>query len=392
MNKTSILLIAIAALLLNSCTNKISQDHSTEVTPIVLDFDKKMKSIHDIDLINDVEIISLHCDEVIIGNIDKVIKFDTIIYLMDSRQNKSIYLFNLQGDFIHSISNYGQGPEEYIQLTDMFIDVTDSTLNILSRMDRKLFKYDLKGEELRVIEKTPKSFFSMKKIDKGYMAYMGNFSEDMTKRYNLWLLNENLEITDHYFEIDEKWESIMSAGGSDYSTYKDMSYYITPMDFSIYLITDGEVKTKYTFDLGKLKWSKEVNVESLNQQEKIDLYQNYIYRFYNFQETKNHLIVNFLHKGQFLLGVYDKEKQESNIVTLDPYEDKYFFSFGQIIDFDENTIYTIITAENIKKLWDGKDEYNNYEEKYPTQIANLRKKFKTVREDDNPFLVMYSID
>ena len=190
MSKNIFFLVIIIFYLLHGCKDKLKKSYSEEIYPIELDFQKKMKSVHNIDLINNVDIISLDCDGVIFGNIDKVIKFDTIIYLMDRDQNKSIYLYNLQGDFISSISNYGQGPEEYIQLTDMFIDPIDSSLNVLTRMDKKLFKYDLRGEELLVIEKTPKSFSSMKKMGKGYMANMGNYSEDMTKRYNLWLLNE----------------------------------------------------------------------------------------------------------------------------------------------------------------------------------------------------------
>lgn len=390
MNKTNFTLLLIASILVFSCTNKTTQEQSDEVTPIELDFQKKMNSVHDINLITDVDIISLDCDEVIIGKIDKVIKYDTIIYLMDRFQNKSVYLYDLQGNFIRSISNHGQGPEEYIQLTDMFIDPIDSTLNIVSRMDRKLFKYDLRGEELRVIENTPKSFTYIKKFNKGYMAHMGNYSEDKTKPYNLWFLDENLETTNHFFEIDEMWESQLSTGGSVFSEYKDMHYYITPMDYNIYEITDNEVKIKYTFDVGKLKWPKMDKNEKENRL--FELINEYLFRFYNFQETKNHLIVYLLYKGQYLMGVYNKEKQEVNIATLEPYEDKYFFGFGNIISFDEKTIYTIIDAERIKTMWDGKDEYNNFEEEYPNQVKNLREKFDTIREDGNPFLIMYSLD
>ena len=91
--------------ILHSCNNKPQLSYS-EVTSIKLDFDKEMKSIHDVNLIKDVDIISLDCDEVIIGEIDKIIKFDTIIYLMDKNQNKSIYLYNIEGAFLRSISNY----------------------------------------------------------------------------------------------------------------------------------------------------------------------------------------------------------------------------------------------------------------------------------------------
>ncbi len=385
-------MVIISFCLLHGCKGKPGRDASGEGITVKLDFQKDLKSIHDIGLIKDVEVINLDCDEVIIGEIDKVIRFDTIIYLMDKSQNRSIYLFNLEGDFVNVISNYGNGPEEYVQLTDMFIDPGDSTLNIVSRVDNKLFKYDMRGEKLLAIKKTPKSFTSMMKTDNGYMAYVANWIQDPEEPYNVWLMNENLEIREHFFEIDKIGESRSPSAGSVFSNYRDMYYYITPMDYHIYSVTDGQVEVKYSFDLGSLQWPDVSKAEMRNDDKRRELVNKYVHRFYNFQKTENHLIVKFLYKNQYVLGVYNKKEKETNIVKLTHNEGKYFFPFGNIIGFDEGTIYTTIEASDMKRIWDGKDEYNNYEEKYPDQIDNLRKKFKIIREDGNPFLVMYSIN
>ncbi len=385
-------LVIISFCLLHGCKDKPGRDSSGEMITVKLDFQKDLKSIHDIGLIKDVEVINLDCDEVIIGEIGKVIRFDTIIYLMDKSQNRNIYLFNLEGDFMNVISNYGNGPEEYVQLTDMFIDPGDSTLNIVSRVDNKLFKYDLRGEKLLAIQKTPKSFTSMMKTDNGYMAYMANWIQDPEEPYNIWLMNENLEIREHFFEIDKTLGSRSHSDGYVFSVYRDIYYYITPMDYHIYVIADDHVEAKYSFDLGRLQLPDVSKAEIMNDDKRRELVNKYVYRFYNFQETENHLVVHFIFQGQNLLGVYNKKEKEANIVELSAYEGKYFFSFGNIIGFDEETIYTTVEASKMKRMWDGKDEYNNFEEKYPEQIDNLRKKFKTIREDGNPFLVMYSIN
>ncbi|RNC63308.1 6-bladed beta-propeller [Proteiniphilum sp. X52] len=331
MNKNIFYLIMIVFFLPYGCKNKSIKNDPEETTSIQFDIQRELKSIHDIGLIKDVEIISLDCEEVIIGNIDEVVKFDTIIYLMDKTQNMSIYIFNLEGGLIHSISNFGNGPAEYIQLTDMFVDPADSSLNIVSRIDKKLFKYDLKGEELRTIGKNPKSFTSMRKMDKGYLAYMGNYSEDRTKPYNLWLLNENLKTVDHYFEIDKIWEGQYSTDGAVFSAYKNMYYYITPRDYNIYVIENNKLTTKYNFNFGKWSLPKINETDVVNEKRLFELKNEYIYRFYNFQETENHLIVKLLHKGRYLLGVYNKNNKQANIVTLDPYEGKYFLVLYEIL-------------------------------------------------------------
>jgi len=392
MDKHVILLLLVIALFFQGCKSKSEGNASTESINIKLDLEKEMKSIHEIDLINDVEIINLDCDEVIIGEINKVIRFGSILYLMDKFQNKSIYLFDVNGKYISSISNYGNGPEEYIQLTDIFIDSDDSTLNVLSRIDNKLLKYDQKGEKLLSIKKTPKSFTSMQKIPNGYVGYVSNWIQDLDEPFNVWLMDENLEITEHYFEIDKILQNRNHADGYVFSQYNDTCYYITPIDYNIYVANNDYVGKKYLYDLSKYQITDNMKAEMLDDEKRLELINKYVYRFYNFQETKMHLIVHFIFRGQEIVAVYNKMTKNTEVVKLNPYEGKYFIPFGKIVSFDQKTIFTTIGASNLERIWKGKDAHNNFEEKYPTQIDNLRKKIKSIREDGNPFLVLYSIN
>lgn len=389
--KSAYLLILLACYFLAGCLDNSKDKVSNEIITVKPNLKENPKNIHDIGLIRDVEVISLDCDEVIIGPIDKVIKFGSMIYILDKSQNNSIYIFDVKGNYINSISKHGNGPDEYIQLTDIFIDSMDSSLNIVSRVDEKIFKYDSRGEELKGIIKTDKPFTSITKMNKGYIGYMGNWIQDKQKSSNLWILDKNLKPKAHYFEIDESWESRNHNNGYPFSNYNDTYYYTTPMDYNIYEITDESVLIKYSFDLGEMQWPNTSSVDIKNDNKRRELINQYIHRFHYFQETENHLIVHFIFKGQNLLGVYNKNSKEANIVSLNPYEGKYFFSFGNIIGIDEETLYTSIDAWNMKRIWDGKDEYNNFEKTYPNQVNNLREKFKTMREDGNPFLVMYSL-
>ncbi|MDH6343628.1 hypothetical protein M2480_002386 [Parabacteroides sp. PFB2-12] len=384
--------IGVFVCFLYSCESKSSRESAEGGSVVKFDFQKELKSIHDIDLIRDVDIISLDCEDVIIGRIDKVIKFDTIIYLMDKTQNRSVYLFSDKGNFIRSIDHYGNGPNEYIQLTDMFINPTDSTLNIVSRADQKILKLNLAGNILYEVKKTAKSFTSISKTNEGYVAYMGNYSQDKEYPYNLWRLNEHFDPIEYHFEIESWQEGHYSSNGYAFSSYKGNNYYITPGDFNIYSLSDGQIKVAYSYDLGRLHWPKLSEQEWSDDKKLFEMKNKYIYHFYHFQETDSHLIVNFLYQGQYILGVCDKKKREADLVKLDPYEGKYFFSFGAIVGLDENTIYTVVESSTIKRIWDGKDEYNNYEEKFPSQVKNLKDKFDIVRDDGNPFLIMYTID
>lgn len=394
MSRYIVLLLLVFLFLFNGCMRRGDTSASSLVLDVKLDLDleRDIKSIHDINLIRDVEIVNLDCDEAVIGELDKVILFDSILYLMDNSRNNSIYLFSLDGKYISTISDFGSGPEEYIQLTDIFIDTEDSTLNVLSRVDSKLLKYDLVGERLVSVMKTPKSFTSMQKTSFGYIGYMANWTQDPNAPYNLWMMNNELEIIDCYFEIDEMSRDRSYGDGYPFSAFSGALYYITPCDYYIYSFNKNKVDKNYRFDLGKYEIPVSMIPDLFDDNKRFEVVNKYIHRFYHFQETKNHLMVHFLFRGQDVVWVYDKEKKSGEAVELTPYEGKYFIPFGKIVGFEEEYIFTTIEAWNLKRIWGGDDGYNNFEDQYPVQIKNLRKKIKSIREDGNPILVLYFIE
>jgi hypothetical protein len=382
--------IVITIFLFSGCTTpRIKIDGNT--LTVRLDFTRQPENIHETGLISGVQILNLDDKDAIVGRIDKIIRYKDRIYLMDKSQTKSIAIYDTLGHFVNIISQYGRGPKEYIQLTDMFIDPVDTTFNIVSRVDKKILQYNLDGTRMTGVKKTPKAFTGLSKTGNGYVGYMGNYGEDREKPYNVWTMSPALKPEQTFFEIDKTWESINLGGGSVFSEYGDNINYITPMDCNIYTIGKEEITVPYSFDLGGTGWPAD-------QREYEQAFQlrngshHYIQRFYYFQETSNHLIVQVLYEGQCLLGIYNKPQSKTHIARLEPYTDKYFFPFGQIVGFDEKAIYTLVDALDIKRMWDGKDQYNDFESVYPEQIRRLREKFEYVNEDGNPFLVIYSIN
>lgn len=386
-NVTLLILINIILFTLCGCNNI-----TTETSSISLDFSKEQMSIHEIGLIDDVEIFHLDYNKALFGEVDKILRYKDRIYLLDSRQTKSVIVYDSVGQLINVISNYGQGPNNYLQLIDIFIDTVEATLNIVSRMDSKILIYDLNGSQLLKTYKTPKSFWNVVKTQEGYIGYMGNWSQDRMKPYNVWIMTQALNLEKYFFKIDPTWESKGLGGRNVFSCFQSSTYFITPMDYNIYRIENDHVSIAYSFDLGRLSWPIEtMDYESYTKLIR-DPTQPYICHFYNFQETSNHLIVHVLYRGQYLFGVYNKNSKKIYIANLDHYTGKYFFNFGTIIGFDEKTIYTLVDASNMKNYVNGKNQYVDFESKYPQQIKNLREKFDYVDEDDNPYLVMYHIN
>jgi hypothetical protein len=172
-----------------------------EILTVHLDFTRQPENIHEIGLIDNVRILSLDCEEAIFGEVNKIIRYEDHIYLMDKSQTRSVVVYDISGHFVNLISKQGKGPEEYIQLTDIFIDPDDNTLNVVSRVDKKILKYDITGNRLLEVKKTPKPFTRFSKMKDGYVGYMGNYGEDGKMPYKIWTMSPDMKPENHFFDL-----------------------------------------------------------------------------------------------------------------------------------------------------------------------------------------------
>lgn len=118
----------------------------------------------------------------------------------------------------------------------------------------------------------------------------------------------------------------------------------------------------------------------------------YVVGFRGFQETGRYLLAPFILDGQQVMGVYDKKKEKSMVVSLDTYTDEYLMNFGQVIGMDATAVYSLVPAFYLKELWMGKNAFKDFELKYPEQIKRLREKFESVDEEGNPFLLVHYLN
>jgi hypothetical protein len=221
---------------------------------------------------------------------------------------------------------------------------------------------------------------------------MCNYGEDPKKRYNVWtLFTDNIRLKNYFFEIDKTWESKCQSNGYVFSKYRDKTHYITNLDFNIYSINNDTVSIAYTFDLGSHTWPQAYKEYAQYEKTVMTGNYNYVRKFNYFQETNNHLIVEFEYLGQFL-ACYDKRTKEVQVTQTPVNNQEYFVSFGNIISFDEKSIYTLINAEDMKEFWEGKNKYNDFWPEHGEQIKRLREKIGPVREEGNPYLVIYTIN
>lgn len=79
------------------------------------------------------------------GAITSITVLNNNIYIYDGEYSKSLYSFNLNGDFISKVDHLGRGPGEYITPVDYDINESNGDMSILSWSMRKILIYDKNG-------------------------------------------------------------------------------------------------------------------------------------------------------------------------------------------------------------------------------------------------------
>lgn len=113
--------------------------------PIEIKLDKNEidQTINISDLISDFKFVKLEeSPEILIGDIDKIIFNDSLIYILDHYINNSIQIYSITGKLIHAFLPTGEGPEELQSLDDF--DVDEHGIYIYDNTSAKFHHYSHK--------------------------------------------------------------------------------------------------------------------------------------------------------------------------------------------------------------------------------------------------------
>src|SRR5690606_4755078 len=97
------------------------------------------------DLFSQIEIIPLETNEnSLIKNITKIELFEDKIYIVD-QSTSEVLIFNSKGNFLKKISDRGQGPDQYLNISDFDIDVANREITLLAPVTTSIYDSALGG-------------------------------------------------------------------------------------------------------------------------------------------------------------------------------------------------------------------------------------------------------
>lgn len=167
----NILLAAVLSFAFFGCSVN-NRSNVTEIVTYSLDYKKNDAYFWDTYFEYSHHVVLETNDESLFKEISRLIVKDNRIFILCSSLKK-IVVFDTQGSFVAGICRYGEGPEEYLNASDMYVN-DNNTIDVLDNVKSKINTYTLAGDFLESKKCIPASAFS--RIDSDtYILNRNNF-------------------------------------------------------------------------------------------------------------------------------------------------------------------------------------------------------------------------
>jgi hypothetical protein len=317
-------------------------------------------------------------DQAIVGRITKLEAADSLLYFLD-RQTNTIWCFNQKGQYVSHIHKQGQGPGEYITISDFAVDKVNNLIAVLDRSMRKILWYTFSGNFVKSmkIEISPSDFGLLN--DNKILAYTRGADlfmkgNDGTLGYNYFIIYSTGK-TDAYFPYNNATDNLTGNKVIDINDNKVLATYAsndTVYEFNM----DGNLMLKHVFDFGKYRIPLE---KAKDEEYAFELFSNpqYASRGSVYYSSDYFLITyGFENRVRFWL-CNNKNNKHINGSFLENDIDFISLANPTPIMIRKNKVYYLKDVDFIvKQKHDGKPAYLN--------IPIL----SSLKEDDNPVLMI----
>src|SRR5690606_8598239 len=245
-----------------------------------------------------------------IQNIHKIIVSEPSMFILDNVQN-FIFVYDLEGNFLNRIGGIGDGPGEYLEITDFTI--TNDDLVVFSNNSRKIIHYSSIG---KFIKEFPILHYgsSLAVFDQGYIIQTKNNVHPQMP-YDLLFLNNSGEMVDQKQQAYPNFPSFESSGFlKNVSAGKIL--YMNVFGNIIYQVNEElDLIPLYKFDLG----SDALHMDKFdNPQELSNHFHEFTHLTNLYWENDSLALLYFHHDLRRLFGLVSKS--EGCLYTFNQFE------------------------------------------------------------------------
>ncbi|MGM0408211.1 MAG: 6-bladed beta-propeller [Bacteroidota bacterium] len=250
-----IIYIFCTVFFLFSCVEE--KENGKSVKTIEINFDENNK----VPNIKIKSVIPLETNDTsLIGITSKLSVFKKHLYLLDTRYNKALFLFDMDGNFIRKTLR-GKGPGEMIYPHDFFIDKKNKKIYVLDTHRQRINVYDLNLKFLHKIETVNRiASYGIMLPDSSWLCYANSPYRDVNnwtnQRYMYYIYNKNFtEVENRLIPSKRKYSGWVLRDPITNSNYPQL--FSCVFDLVVYSIDEfHHVNKAYNIDFGKYNVSE----------------------------------------------------------------------------------------------------------------------------------------
>lgn len=90
-------------------------------------------------------------DDCILGEIEKIVMSDSCIFIMERYNQQGVYVFDHSGKYLYRIGSRGQGPEEFVNLSDFSLNEEEGLIYLYDLARTKVLVLSFEGDFIKDI-------------------------------------------------------------------------------------------------------------------------------------------------------------------------------------------------------------------------------------------------
>ena len=315
---------------------------------------------------------------------------DDKLYVLDAPM-AILYVFNKEGKYISKICDQGQGPEEYIKISDFEADKTNNRLLLVDAFSQRLFLYDTIGNLQKII---PLSFIPIhisSDVSQRFIhlnSTITDLSNVANKDHDVWIVNDNGSVTESFLDDDTPNRLDIGSLLSNNLTKDGELLYMPVFSEKVYRIHGNEAIVEYFLD-------NQTSEKELSIKDKKDIF--YIYNHNNLEEYEKEGY--FIADGTFfdndkyfclpsgwnkrMLTYFSKEHKKSISISMDKLNGNEALCELLMICprcLDGEWFYLSISGDMITYLLPRLPK------------GKIRSFFESFTDDDNPYVIRYRLN
>lgn len=318
-------------------------------------------------------------DKCLIGRCTKIIRNGDRYILGDNEITNSIYIFSNNGSYLNRICKIGQGPGEYLTITDFCSDIKGN-IHILDARLKKILSYDKDGRFIDDVK--------LKGCDGDFIGYIDAINSfaiyssyrEYQGRNNLMIVNRDGKITNRFLSFKKGVNENLVIPAIDLSNYSPNNLLLCQYyDNIAYRIVNDKCEKALEFDFGEYT----IPIDYI-EREKISRNDNFC-RIGYIRETENCIYYAIVKQNMLGIGYYFKS-EKLNIFGLTSSFNDGHFPFEN--DIDNMPFYNYYGSyKNIfYSLYEISAINNN-----PNVSPKLKKMVQNLESESNPIVVSYHV-